>query len=59
MNRAWSPDSWRRYPAAQMPEWPDRDELETVVDTLRNLPPLIFAGEARRLKQSLARVARG
>ena len=59
MTRAWSPDSWRRYPAAQMPEWPDAEELEAVLDTLRGLPPLIFAGEARRLKQALARVARG
>ncbi|MBG0829901.1 3-deoxy-7-phosphoheptulonate synthase class II [Planomonospora sp. ID67723] len=52
-------DSWRRLPAAQQPEWPDRDELKKVVTELEGLPPLVFAGECDSLKADLAAVARG
>ncbi|WP_449061601.1 class II 3-deoxy-7-phosphoheptulonate synthase [Planomonospora algeriensis] len=52
-------DSWRRLPAAQQPEWPDRDELKKVVAELEGLPPLVFAGECDSLKAHLAAVARG
>ncbi|GGQ09668.1 class II 3-deoxy-7-phosphoheptulonate synthase [Streptosporangium pseudovulgare] len=52
-------DSWRRLPAAQQPEWPDRDELEKVVAELKGLPPLVFAGECDKLKAELAAVTRG
>jgi 3-deoxy-7-phosphoheptulonate synthase len=55
----WSPSSWREYIAAQQPEWPDAGGLDAVVDELRKLPPLVFAGEARSLKAALARVGRG
>ncbi|GAA4573923.1 3-deoxy-7-phosphoheptulonate synthase class II [Planotetraspora kaengkrachanensis] len=44
---------------AQQPDWPDRGELVRVVDELKGLPPLVFAGECDQLKQSLAAVARG
>ncbi|MEU3164577.1 class II 3-deoxy-7-phosphoheptulonate synthase [Streptosporangium sp. NPDC006930] len=52
-------ESWRRLPAAQQPEWPDRGELEKVVTELKGLPPLVFAGECDNLKADLAAVARG
>ncbi|MGW4424245.1 class II 3-deoxy-7-phosphoheptulonate synthase [Streptosporangium sp. NPDC004631] len=52
-------DSWRRLPAAQQPEWPDRDELDRVVTELAGLPPLVFAGECDNLKAELAAVTRG
>ena len=55
----WSPQSWRRYRAAQMPEWPDLEVLDGARRTLRALPPLVFAGEARRLTDALATVAEG
>jgi 3-deoxy-7-phosphoheptulonate synthase len=56
---AWSPSSWRSLPAAQQPEWPDERELDDVLERVRSLPPLVFAGEARTLKSQLAHVARG
>src|SRR5688500_12702045 len=56
---AWAPASWRGFPAAQQPEWPDVDEMEGVLGELRSLPPLVFAGEARTLKEGLARVEVG
>lgn len=56
---AWRPDAWRGFPAAQLPRWPDEEQLERSLDELRALPPLVFAGEARRLRDSLAAVSRG
>jgi 3-deoxy-7-phosphoheptulonate synthase len=56
---AWSPGSWRARAAAQQPEWPDPDALERALDRLRRLPPLVFAGEARALRDSLTAVADG
>jgi 3-deoxy-7-phosphoheptulonate synthase len=55
----WSPQSWRRLPAAQQPRWPDQGALERAVVELSALPPLVFAGEARRLRAALAEVAAG
>ncbi|GAA3041959.1 class II 3-deoxy-7-phosphoheptulonate synthase [Streptosporangium longisporum] len=52
-------DSWRRLTAAQQPEWPDRGELDKVVNELKGLPPLVFAGECDNLKADLAAVTRG
>jgi 3-deoxy-7-phosphoheptulonate synthase len=56
---AWSPGSWRSLPAAQQPEWPDPAEYEAAVARLAALPPLVFAGEADTLTESLALVSEG
>jgi 3-deoxy-7-phosphoheptulonate synthase len=58
-NSRWSPSSWRAHPAAQQPAWPDADALEAALAALRQSPPLVYAGEARALMDSLARVANG
>lgn len=55
----WTPDSWRGKPAKQLPEYDNPAELQAVEETLKNYPPLVFAGEARRLKKALAKVAQG
>jgi len=55
----WAPDSWRSRPAAQQPQWPEPRELEDVLDQLRALPPLVFAGEANQLTEALGEVAHG
>lgn len=59
MPQKWTPDSWRAKPAKHMPQYPDETALGRVEGTLRNFPPLVFAGEARRLKAALGRVAEG
>jgi len=59
MSSTWSAASWRQYPAAQQPEWPDADALKKAEALLSTLPPLVFAGEARRLTTQLADVAEG
>jgi 3-deoxy-7-phosphoheptulonate synthase len=58
-NFDWEPASWQRLRAAHQPEWPDPTAHEHAVDELRRMPPLVFAGEARSLKESLARVSEG
>src|SRR6187200_3394756 len=55
----WSPSSWRGVPALHQPAWPDEEQLAAALAELRRLPPLVFAGEARRLRESLAEVAAG
>src|SRR5271166_1626187 len=57
--RAWTPDTWRARPIRQAPTYPDPDELAATEKKLRRYPPLVFAGEARRLKAALAQVAEG
>jgi 3-deoxy-7-phosphoheptulonate synthase len=59
MSYAWSPDSWRSNPILQVPVYADEDKLSEVERELRHFPPLVFAGEARRLKRLLAQVAEG
>ena len=58
-NVSWEPSSWRRRPAAQKPDWPDADVLDDALAQLRAMPPLVFAGEARSLKDALAGVSQG
>jgi 3-deoxy-7-phosphoheptulonate synthase len=59
MSSTWSPDSWRARPIRQVPAYPDPQKLAAMEAKLRSYPPLVFAGEARRLKAALAQVADG
>ncbi|MPZ86711.1 MAG: 3-deoxy-7-phosphoheptulonate synthase class II [Nitriliruptorales bacterium] len=56
---SWSPGSWRGLPAAQQPDWPDTGALESALQVLAGQPPLVFAGEARALREHLALASRG
>jgi 3-deoxy-7-phosphoheptulonate synthase len=55
----WTLEGWRRKPAHQVPDYPDAERLAAAEAELRRYPPLVFAGEARRLKASLAKVSEG
>ena len=57
--RNWDKAGWRAYPRIQMPDYPDTSALKTVETQLAKYPPLVFAGEARRLRAHLADVAAG
>jgi 3-deoxy-7-phosphoheptulonate synthase len=57
--RPWDPNSWRDCPIRQVPTYPDVTKLEDMEARLGKYPPLVFAGEARRLKSQLALVAEG
>ncbi len=59
MATSWTPDSWRKLKAIHMPVYRDQAALAAAEETLRNYPPLVFAGEARNLTTDLAQVADG
>ena len=60
MSERWTPASWRGRPAKHIPsDYPDPAQVARVEDELRRMPPLVFAGEARRLKSLLGDVAAG
>ncbi|MBC6416317.1 MAG: 3-deoxy-7-phosphoheptulonate synthase class II [Rhodospirillales bacterium] len=59
MAESWSPQSWRGKEIEQVPVYRDRAALQAVERALAEQPPLVFAGEARKLKAELARVAEG
>ena len=55
----WSKSSWRAKPRVQMPDYTDAEALARVERKLASFPPLVFAGEARKLKAELGKAARG
>ncbi len=56
----WTPDSWRTKPAKQLPTYGDHHaQLAKIEADLAQMPPLVFAGEARTLKSRLADAAIG
>ena len=58
-NATWNPGSWRSFPISQVPEYPDQDVLKATEAQLGTFPPLVFAGEAHKLKRALGKVANG
>jgi 3-deoxy-7-phosphoheptulonate synthase len=54
LQHRWSPESWREKPVAQAPAYADAAALAEVERQLAGYPPLVFAGEARKLKRALA-----
>ena len=59
MGVEWSKSAWRARPRVQMPDYPDPAALSAVERKLASYPPLVFAGETRKLKAQLADVAAG
>jgi len=55
----WKINSWRKYPVKHIPDYPNKKELDQVLDKIKTFPPLVFAGETRHLKQQLAEVVDG
>ena len=55
----WGPQSWRGKPIQQAPDYPDAAALADVERQLATFPPLVFAGEARKLTKALAKVEAG
>jgi 3-deoxy-7-phosphoheptulonate synthase len=55
----WNPASWRDKPILQVPTYPDAAALAGAEGRLAGYPPLVFAGEARRLRAALAMAAEG
>ncbi|KAK4492529.1 hypothetical protein RD792_003340 [Penstemon davidsonii] len=55
----WSIESWKSRKASQLPEYPDKTRLESVLKTLESFPPIVCAGEARSLEERLGQAALG
>ena len=55
----WQKNNWRSKSRVQMPEYTDASSLQSVEAQLGQYPPLVFAGEARRLKAALGAASRG
>ncbi|MBE0599561.1 MAG: 3-deoxy-7-phosphoheptulonate synthase class II [Desulfuromonadales bacterium] len=55
----WDKSSWQKFPALQQPRWPDAESYQQAVGSLAELPPLVFAGEIRTLKEQLAEAVEG
>lgn len=55
----WTLDSWKSKKAHQLPDYPDSEELNSVLTTIESFPPIVFAGEARRLEEWLGKAAMG
>ena len=58
-NQKWNKSSWQSRNALQQPNWPDKAKYDGVLSSLSSLPPLVFAGEIRDLKQLLAKAVTG
>ena len=56
---SWDKTNWREKPRVQMPVYNDTKELASVESSLEALPPLVFAGEVRSLKEHLSAVGNG
>src|SRR4030088_2584275 len=59
MKQEWSPRSWRELPIRQGPGYAVKAAFAGVEEPLHRFPPLVFAGEARRLQDRLADVVAG
>ena len=57
--KKWNLNSWKNYPAKHLPKYDDVKELDMVLGKIKKYPPLVFAGESRSLKKSLAEVVEG
>ncbi|WGW02884.1 class II 3-deoxy-7-phosphoheptulonate synthase [Tropicibacter oceani] len=55
----WQKSNWRNKPRVQMPDYTDEAALNAVEAQLSKYPPLVFAGEARKLKNALGAAGRG
>ena len=57
--KKWNLNNWKKFPAKHIPEYKDKQELDLVLGKIKKYPPLVFAGETRSLKKSLAQVVDG
>ena len=55
----WNKSSWKNHTALQQPTWPNQESVDKVLTNLATLPPLVFAGEIRSLKELLAKAVTG
>jgi 3-deoxy-7-phosphoheptulonate synthase len=55
----WTPDSWRKFEARQLPDYPDPEALAAAERELRAYPALVPLSEADALRRALAEAQAG
>jgi len=50
----WTPSSWRSLPIKQQPKYADQNALESALNKVRSLPPLVHSKEIEALKKHIA-----
>ncbi len=55
----WSKDSWESFPAMQQVDWPEPKQYQDILKQITDLPPLVFAGEIRKLRDMLSDATKG
>jgi len=55
----WTPDSWRKYPVKQLPEYENSGKLKKVFSKLKGFPPLVTSWEIEALKNKIAEAQHG
>ncbi len=59
MTKGWTKSDWRAKPRVQMPDYPEHAAVAAAEAQLAVYPPLVFAGEARKLKRALGEASQG
>lgn len=59
MKHEWTPDSWKKKKALHQPNYIDKKKFDIAIKKMKKLPPLVFAGEVRSLKNELAKCVDG
>ncbi|RPJ40326.1 MAG: 3-deoxy-7-phosphoheptulonate synthase class II, partial [Chloroflexi bacterium] len=59
MKNTWAPDSWKKKPVCQQPEYKDPKALRDVMKQIAALPPIVFPGQVDELKKKIALAAEG
>ena len=59
MKHEWTPDSWKKKKALHQPNYIDKKKFNIAIKKMKKLPPLVFAGEVRSLKNELAKCVDG
>ncbi len=59
MKEKWNPNSWKKKVALHQPAYQNAKELQKTIIRMKKLPPLVFAGEVRQLKNELIKCVNG
>ena len=54
MKKEWTLKSWQEFKAEQQPDWETTTNYSSVLNKIKNYPPLVFAGEVRVLKEQFS-----
>ncbi len=59
MRNGWSKNSWKKFRAAQQPEYRENGRYRDVLEKIEKYPPLVFPGEVDNLKGQISMAGNG